>query len=209
MKIIHNLLFSIYFWANSLHTMHSTYTHDSHSRLTHTYQLTPIRAEIRSCSFYVYCGLPKGFHCCHPAYQQKAMRREQSCLFVHYRTNRHRKKAGGTKRRRKKTAAAAKWNFHSTFIYFSFRVVGCYCFFFLFSRRVLFSFFDSIRIVFVGELMGHDEMLMLIWLLFKYFTKDGMIYFEFFFFASSLLRIYEMFSSKKCWLWVCHALCVL
>lgn len=105
MKIIHNLLFSIYFWANSLHTMHS-HTVTVHRPIS----ATEIRSLLRT-----FCRLPKGFHCCHPAYQQKAMRREQSCSFAIERTD-----ESTTGQRKKKTAAAeAKWNFHFTFISFS------------------------------------------------------------------------------------------
>lgn len=127
MKIIHNLLFSIYFWANSLHTMHTVHTHS---------QRPPINAEIRTRSQSVFGGLPKGFHCCHPAYQQKAMRREQSCSFTIERTDKSTWKKREKRREKMKKAAAvaAKWNFHFTFIYFSMRMF----FRWVCVRRVLF-----------------------------------------------------------------------
>lgn len=191
MKIIHNLLFSIYFWANSLHTQ-CTHRHTD----THTHAHTPVKRTARServrgrvgdtLRSFVHVHIlrtPKRFSLLSSGLAAKSAEM-RTVMLVHHRTHRridNNSSSDGNKKTTRAAAAPAKWNFHSTFIlFFELRDanVAFLFLFFLVQVRVFALFFVSHCLR--RELTGHAEMLMLIWLLFKYFTKDRMIYFDFF-----------------------------
>lgn len=138
MKIIHNLLFSIYFWANSLHTMHSAHSH------THIHsQLPPINVEIRITFTVRIRWTPKRFSLLSSGLPAKSDE-TRTVMLVHHRTHRQiDNKKRSEKMKKAAAAVAAKWNFHFTFIYFSMRVffsAGCVCrVLFLVSRFALSS----------------------------------------------------------------------
>lgn len=170
MKIIHNLLFSIYFWANSLHNAH---IHPY--RAINTAEQRCVRSYV--CTMFVHC--PKRFSIAVIRLTNKKR----------WDANSHARSPSNAQTNRQQNkklvvamaaVAAAKWNFHSTFIYFFFlffslREFGVVCV----CVPSFILFFDSLAL---SSASWRDtlKMLMSIWLLFKYFTKDRMIYFDFF-----------------------------